>query len=92
MKVVTSPRALEVIADRGGRVYVWTRKARCCGGLTTLSTASEQPAGIEFERVADDPFEVYLPVHARRPHELHVDVSRAGRRIEAYWNGCAWVC
>ena len=92
MRVVASPRAIEAIAERGGRVYVWTRKSRCCGGLTTLSTASEPPAGLDFERVETAPFELFVPVRFRRPDELHVDVSRSGRRVMAYWNGCAYVC
>ena len=80
-----------MIGARGGRVYVWARKSRCCGGLTTLSTASEPPVGIEFERAEAEPFELYVPTRFRRPEELHLDVGRSGRRIEAYWNGCAWV-
>jgi hypothetical protein len=92
MRVVASARALDVIAERGGRIYVWTKRARCCGGLTTMATASDPPPGMEFERAESAPFELFLPANLRRPGELHVDVNRSGRRIEAYWNGCAWVC
>jgi hypothetical protein len=28
---------------------------------------------------------------ARLPDELHVEVRRFPRRVEAYWNGCAWI-
>jgi hypothetical protein len=25
------------------------------------------------------------------PDELHLEARRFPRRIEAYWNGCAWI-
>jgi hypothetical protein len=37
-------------------------------------------------------FELFVPVTLRRlPDELHVEARRFPRRIEAYWNGCAWI-
>jgi hypothetical protein len=91
VRLVVSEPAAELIKEQGGRLYVQLKKARCCGAITRLVTSSTQPAGVEFRRVADSgAIEVFLPAHlGRRPDELHVDVHR--RRVEAYWNGCAWV-
>jgi hypothetical protein len=93
MRVVVSESAADLIVERGGRVYVWLRRARCCGAVTTLVTANQPPGRKEFERVeATDGFELYLDTRIPRlPDELYFDVRRFPRRVEAYWNGCAWV-
>ena len=94
MRVVVSDPAVDLIAARGGRLYVWLKKGRCCGALTTLATSSEPPGGKEFSlAAADERLELYVPAGlAGLPEELHLDVRRFPRRVEAYWNGCAWVC
>jgi len=93
MRLLVSEPAAELIAERGGRLYVWPTRARCCGGVTRLVSASTTPNGKEFRRV--DPAgecEVYLPIGlSRLPAELHVELRRYPRRIESYWDGCAWV-
>jgi hypothetical protein len=93
MKVVASQPARELIGSRGGRLYVWVRKGRCCGGLRTLATAPEPRAGVEFSRVAEeDGFELFLPARLKPlPDELHLELRRYPRSVEAYWNGCAWM-
>jgi hypothetical protein len=93
MRVVASEPAVDLIAEQGGRLYVWPKKARCCGGLTTLVSACEPPAGKEFRRAtASGRFEVYLSTGLTRPpDELHIELHRFPRRVESYWNGCAWV-
>src|SRR5207253_8505027 len=93
VRVVVSDPAVELIEERGNRVYVWLNKARCCGGVTMLGTASEPPRRKTFVRVeADEKFELYFDERIPRfPDELHLDLRRFPRRVEAYWNGCAWV-
>ena len=92
MRVVASDSALESIDANGGRLYVWLRSQRCCGGITMLATASTPPPGRRFRRVEGAEFELYLPYSlARDPEELHLELRRFPRRVEAYWNGCAWV-
>ena len=93
MQVVASEEVRELVAERGGRLYVSVRAARCCGGGRTLraTTEVERP---EAYRVAgrDKGLEVLVPrVLAQLPEELHVVVRRFPRRVEAYWNGCAYV-
>lgn len=93
MRVVASEPASEMIQAHGGRLYVWLKHGRCCGNVTTLATASEPPAEGAFRKVeSGGAFDLYLPAAlSRLPDELHLDVSRRRRRVEAYWNGCAWV-
>jgi hypothetical protein len=93
MRVVLSDSAAELIRASGGRLYVWPKRAGCCGSLTTLVTSSVAPKRKEFRRVAvDDRFELFLPSRlGRLPEEIHLDTSRFSRQVRAYWNGCAWV-
>ena len=93
VRVIASDPAVELIPERGGRLYVWLKRGRCCRPVTTLGSATQPPAGQRFERVADEVrFELYLPYSlAPVPDELHLAVQRFPRRVEAYWNGCAWV-
>jgi len=93
MRVVVSESAGELIQARGGRLYVWLKRAQCCRSVTTLATASEPPVERTFRRVeSGGPFELYLPTGlVRLPDELHLDVGRRRRRVEAYWDGCVWV-
>jgi hypothetical protein len=94
MELVVSDSAVDLIRERGGRLYVWVKRSRCCGAPATVSTAAEPPRGVgEFRQIEGcESFELFVPKHlARLPHELHVDVRRWPRRVEAYWDGCAWV-
>jgi len=92
MRLVVSGSAAQAIDEQGGRLYVWPQRRRCCGGITTLAVATAPPADRDF-RWHDAPnFELYLPTDlASLPDELHVDAQARSRRIQAYWNGCAWV-
>jgi hypothetical protein len=72
------------IEERGGRLYVWLQRGRCCGRLTTLATASTPPRGKEFRHVDGADFELYLPSSLRRvPEELQLELRRFPRRVEA---------
>ena len=88
--IVASDAAVDAVRKRGGQLWVWTRASRCCNGTVRLESATEARAGREFRLVAREPFEVRLAAAHPAPEELHVEVSRRGR-LDAYWNGCAWV-
>jgi hypothetical protein len=92
VQLVVTEGAADLIRDRGGRLYVWPKKSRCCGGVTTLG-ASTTPPRREFRAVAStDRVEVLFPEHqALMPDELHLELRWFPLRVEAYWNGCAWV-
>jgi len=93
MRVVASAPAVRLIEESGGRLYVWPRRSRCCGALTVLRTSSTPPEGAEFRLAASTGrFELLVPASlARLPEELHLELGRFPRRVEAYWDGCAWV-
>ena len=93
MRLVVSAQAADLIAEQGGRLYVWLKTDRCCGAVTMLAASCEPPGDKEFCRVTGDGrFELFLPVGLnRRPEELHLEARRFPRRVEAYWDGCAWV-
>jgi hypothetical protein len=92
MRVVVSKAAATFIEEKGGRLYVWPTKSACCGSRW-LSAAPKPAKRIEFAPRAGVPgFELYMPVAlARLPEELHLELRRFPRRVEAYWNGCAWI-
>lgn len=92
VRVNASPEALELVRERGGRVFVHARRHRCCGGsLTTLETAVE-PGTRTFERYECDGIVVYLDDRLAPPAELELVASGRRRRVvRAYWNGCAYI-
>jgi hypothetical protein len=93
VRVLVSDAGLELIRQEGGRLYVWPKRGRGCHPVTTLASATNPPRGQRFERVPGETrFELYLPAaSAHRPDELQLELHRFPRRVEAYWNGCAWV-
>ena len=93
MRVVVSDAAADLIREHGSRLYVSVRTAACCRAVPTLSTAWEPPPRMRFRRAPEsDRFELYLPERlSPLPDELHLEVGRFRRRIDAYWNGCAWI-
>lgn len=89
-RIVATDAAVEAVRERGGRLWVWTRTGRCCSGAVRLDSATRERAGRDFRLIASEPFEVRLATAYPAPEELHVEVSRRGR-LDAYWDGCAWV-
>ena len=93
MKVIARPDAIRLIQEHGGALYVWTELRRCCsGGMTLLKTAAKPPGRRSFERFDAPGFELWFDPGSRTPpSELHVDARGWKRkRVEAYWNGCAF--
>lgn len=94
MRLVVSESAEDFIETHGGSLYIWMKKNRCCGGgFHTLGTATEAPPKITFRRDEEcTNFDLFVPeTLSRMPDELHVELRRFPRRVEVYWNGCAWV-
>lgn len=80
---------IEEIRRRGGALYVWPRKARCCGGTITLEAATEPPGKV-FRLFETAGIDLFIPIGMMPPETLHVEISRRGR-VHAFWNGLAWV-
>ena len=88
-ELVASARVIDAIRERGGALYVWPRKARCCGGTITLEAATDPPEKV-FRLVEAEGIDLFIPIGMMLPESLHVEISRHGR-IRAFWNGLAWV-
>jgi len=92
MRVDASPESLALVAERGGRLYVWARRTRCCSGALTLLQTSSEPRGRPFRRVPAEGLELYLDERLREPEVLELDVGGLRHKhVHAYWNGCAYV-
>jgi hypothetical protein len=93
VRVVASSDARELIAERGGRLFVSVTASRCCHPVQTLDARTDVRRPETFRSLgADAGFEVLVPEHLERlPEELVVETRRFPHRVEAYWNGCAWV-
>jgi len=94
VKVEASGKALDYIREHGGRLYVWADRRACCGGTRFIRSSTEAPRKPEgFALFHLDGVELYLKAAAGRlPDELDVDLrGRRHPRVEAYWNGCAYV-
>ena len=94
MKVGASREALDFIREHGGRLYVWADRRACCGGTRFIRSSTEPPGKPEGFALFDlDGVELYLKAAAGRlPDELGVDVrGRRRPRVQASWNGCAYV-
>ena len=95
MRVVGSPEALAEISGQGGRLYVWVQRAGCCGrGTKRLATSFQRPDDRDFRLYeTESGVDVLMPAGLPRlPDELHLELHRfPTRRIDAYWDGLAWV-
>ena len=92
MEVRASPDAVDFVGGRGGKLFVWSRSARCCRGTTTfLEASTERDDRRAFRRVRAQGVELYVDL-PRLPALLEIDVrGRLRRTVRAYWDGCAWV-
>jgi hypothetical protein len=90
--VSVSPDAARHVAERGGRLYVWSKTSRCCGGaICTLEASTEPDERHSFTRIEGGAVELYVDLRTL-PETLEVDVRGLMRRsVRAYWNGLAWV-
>ena len=60
----------------------------------SLQAATEPVPRRPFRRLTDDEFELFVPEDlGRLPDELHLELRgrRQRQRVEAYWDGCAYV-
>ena len=92
MFVKSSPEAVELIQERGGKLYVWAKTSRCCHGAITFLETSTEPGEQPFRRVEADGIELYFDERLAEPAELVVEAKgRRRKHVHAYWDGCAYV-
>jgi hypothetical protein len=91
VEVIASQTAVEFVRERGGKLFVWSRAGRCCGGMTFLEASTEPDDRRAFRHLPADGIELYVDL-PRLPEELEIDVNgRFHRKVRAYWEGCVWV-
>jgi hypothetical protein len=92
--IIASANVETYIRSHGGSIFIWPSHHRCCGGrLTLLDTSFQPPRQREFEAIASRGFTVFLDASLRERPE-RIDLSLRGirrKRIEAYWDGCAFI-
>jgi len=94
MNVIASPQVAAFVRRRGGRVFVWGTAHGCCGGgIRSLVTRTEPDPTRSFTRYPGDGFDVWFdPGPSPIPNELVLELKGRRRpRVEAYWDGCAFV-
>jgi hypothetical protein len=94
IEVVAPDEVRDFVATHGGRLFVWVHTPH--GPFITpcyLEASLKQPRGPErsFRRVKAPGFDLYLEATQRIwPKTLELGLRRR-KRVEAYWNGMAWI-
>jgi hypothetical protein len=92
VEMVAPAEVRDYVAAHGGRVFVWISVHRGFPATICLLDASlEPPKGdMGFRRISAPGFDVYLEATQRIwPKTMEFGLRR--RRVEAYWNGLAWI-
>jgi hypothetical protein len=93
MRVEPSPDAKKLIHARGGLLFVWIEAGM--RGIRYLRTSTEPPPdALDWDRTeTEHGFVVFTPPRMRKPRHLGLEVKGflTRLRIDALWNGCAFV-
>jgi hypothetical protein len=93
VEMVAPADVRDFVAARGGRVFVWISRHPALFAPLCLVEASLEPPwhDFAFRRIAGPGFDVYLEATQHIwPKTLEFGLRRH-KRVEAYWNGLAWV-
>jgi hypothetical protein len=92
---ITAPDDVrEFVAAHGGRLFVWISVHRGVPCTLCLLEASLRPPArrdFDFRRIRAPGFDVYLESRQRIWPKKMDFALRRHRRVEAYWNGLAWI-
>jgi hypothetical protein len=96
VRLDVSAEAGQYVRTQGGQLWIWAARPRvCCGGSPAyLYAATESPARLSgFSPVDSEDMDVWFRAPAgRRPDVLEIGMrGRRHPRVEAYWDGCAFV-
>ena len=93
MQVEATPDAKKLIKARGGLLFVWMEAGM--RGIRYLRTSTEPPPdALDWDRMdTEEGFVVFTPPKMRKPLRLGLEVRGflTKLRIDALWNGCAFV-
>lgn len=94
MRVDATPEARSLIRENGGLVFVrLTPLASIRGAMRRLVASFDPPPdALDYQRFETKGFLLFLEPGVRPPREVHVRVrGRIRQRLEAFWNGMAFV-
>jgi hypothetical protein len=94
VEVVAPAAVRDFVAAHDGRLFVWIRAPRGLFPTPCLLEASVKPPrklDLSFRRVETPGFDLYLEGTQRIWPKTMEFALRRGRRVEAYWNGMAWI-
>jgi len=93
VELVAPAEVADFVAAHGGRLFVWVSAHPGFPSTVCLLEASlEPPKGdVGFRRIPAPGFDVYLESTQKLwPRTIELALKRR-RRVEAYWNGVAWI-
>jgi len=94
MRIDATPEARSMIREHGGLLFLHlTPVASIRGAMRRLVASFDPPPdALDYQRFETRGFLVFLPPGIRPPREVQVRVrGRVRRRVEAFWNGLAFV-
>ena len=97
VEVLAPDDVREFVAAHGGRLFVWVSVHPGFPYTLCLLDASLEPPvkrDLSFRRIKAPGFDLYLEATQRiwpKKLEFALRRRRRRRRIEAYWNGLAWI-
>jgi hypothetical protein len=93
MQIEATSDAMKLIRARGGMLFVWIEAGM--RGMRYLRTSMEPPEdALDWERIdSGNGFLVFTPPWMRKPKNMQLEVRGflTKLRINAFWNGCAFV-
>jgi hypothetical protein len=93
VEIVASDDVREFVVAHGGRLFVWVSVHRGFPCTLCLLDASLEPPAkrdLSFRRIKAPGFDVYLEATQRIwPRTMEFALRR--RRVDAYWNGLAYI-
>jgi hypothetical protein len=94
VEVVAPKDVREFVAAHGGRLFVWIRVPQGLVPLPCMLEAALRPPRrpeLSFRRVGGPGFDLYLEATQRVWPKTMEFALRRRKRVEAYWNGMAWI-
>ena len=94
VEIVAPEDVRDFVAAHGGRLFVWISVhpgVRCTLSLLEASLKPPRERESDFRRIKAPGFDLYLEATQRFwPKTMEFGLRRH-RRVEAYWNGLAWI-
>ena len=94
VEIVAPDEVRDFVAAHGGRLFVWVAAHRGMLYVPCLLEASLEPPhkrDLSFRRLKAPGFDLYFEGTQRAWPKVLELALRRGRRVEAYWNGMAWI-